>query len=253
VAVITDGDVLEAIDSEEFEFVPVGIAGGQLMINAAGASAADIDVVLPVVREPFGEDGTVQGFLEMAGLPYVGSGVFAASAALDKEFSKKLFTAAGLPVAPHAVLRPGQDLSEAERERLGLPVRVSGCRSLAPPTVVRDWAALAAAVEDAREEDAKVLVEAAVEGGRVTVTVLEGDDDGPPETRGPSELADQAARAFVALDCSGLVAVDFIVDGDRIYLDRLDTAPELAFPGLDRTALVSRLVKAALKQGTKLR
>jgi D-alanine-D-alanine ligase len=183
----------------------------------------------------------------------VGSGVFASTAALDKEFSKKLFAAAGLPVAPHVVLRAGQALPAAERERLGLPVKVSGCRSTLAPTLVRDWAALGAAVEDAREDDAKVLVEAAVPGERVTVTVLEADDDGPPQTHGPSELADHAARAFAALDCAGLVAVDFIVDGDRAYIERLDTAPPLAFPGLDRAELVARLVKAALRQGTHLR
>jgi D-alanine-D-alanine ligase len=239
VAVIADSDVLGAIESEEFEFVPVGLAGGRLMLTAGGA---EVDVVLPVIRGPFGEDGTVQG-----------SGVFASSAALDKEFSKKLFVAAGLPVVPHVVLRPGQEPTDDDRARLGLPVLVSACRSTGAPAVVREWAALAAALDEAREEDTKVLVESAVDGVRVSVAVLEADDDGPPETRGPSELAGYAVRAFAALDCSGLVSAEFIVDGDRVWLDGLNTAPELAFPGLDRAALVSRLVTAALRQGTKLR
>jgi D-alanine-D-alanine ligase len=209
-------------------------------------------VVLPVVQGAFGEDGTVQGFLEMAGLPYVGSGVFASSAALDKEFSRKLFVIAGLTVAPHVVLRPGQTLEEADRGRLNLPVRVVGCRSSEQPTLVRDWSALPAALEDAFAVDDKVLVESAVEGDRHAVAVLHTGDQ-PVEVAGPSELAETAKRAFAALDCTGLAIVELIRAGETVYVESVNTSPEPNFPGIEQADLVRRLIETALKQGTKLR
>src|SRR5690606_4258696 len=82
---------------------------GWLAVDPAGGVQAlgDVDVVFPVLHGPYGEDGTIQGLLEMAGIPYVGSGVFASAAAMDKEFTKRFAAADGIPVAPYAVLRPG--------------------------------------------------------------------------------------------------------------------------------------------------
>ncbi len=87
-------------------------------------------MVFPVLHGPYGEDGTIQGLLELADLPYVGPGVLASAAAMDKEFTKKLLAAEGLPVGPYAVLRPGvATLTDADRERLGLPVFVKPARA----------------------------------------------------------------------------------------------------------------------------
>ena len=90
---------------------------------------AAVDVVFPVLHGPYGEDGTIQGLLELAGVPYVGAGVLASAAGMDKEFTKKLLVAEGLPIGDHVVLRPHKDTLELEdRERLGLPVFVKPAR-----------------------------------------------------------------------------------------------------------------------------
>ncbi|MGB9223736.1 MAG: D-alanine--D-alanine ligase A, partial [Mycobacterium sp.] len=105
--------------------------GGELVSLEPGAGQvlASVDVVFPVLHGPYGEDGTIQGLLELAGVPYVGAGVLASAAGMDKEFTKKLLAAEGLPVGPHAVLRPSQPtLSLEECERLGLPAFVKPAR-----------------------------------------------------------------------------------------------------------------------------
>ena len=90
---------------------------------------ASVDVVFPVLHGPYGEDGTIQGLLELAGVPYVGAGVLASATGMDKEFTKKLLVAEGLPVGAHAVLRPfSRRWTAEERERLGLPVFVKPAR-----------------------------------------------------------------------------------------------------------------------------
>ena len=81
---------------------------------------ASVDVVFPVLHGPYGEDGTIQGLLELAGVPYVGAGVLASAAGMDKEFTKKLLVAEGLPIGDYAVLRASEPALDAEqRERLG--------------------------------------------------------------------------------------------------------------------------------------
>jgi D-alanine-D-alanine ligase len=187
----------------------------------------------------------------MAGIPYVGANVFASAAAMDKEFTKKLCAAEGIPIGPYAVLRNGMTLSEAEKERLGLPVFVKPSRagSSFGITKVSDWAQLDAAVAVARQIDPKVLVEAAVVGREIECGVLEGEAGGTPEAsvlaevrvvadhefydfeakyidsdevceydvpanlpeRVARQVQEYAVRAFTALDCAGLARVDFFV------------------------------------------
>ena len=127
---------------------------------AEGARAlGGVDVVFPALHGTYGEDGTIQGLLEMANVPYVGSNVFASAAGMDKEFTKKLAAAEGIPVGPYAVLRAGATLSAADKQRLGLPVFVKPARagSSYGITKVKDWADLDAAIAAAREHDPKVL------------------------------------------------------------------------------------------------
>jgi D-alanine-D-alanine ligase len=154
---------------------------GQLVSLQPGASdvLASVDVVFPVLHGPYGEDGTIQGLLELAGVPYVGAGVLASAAGMDKEFTKKLLVAEGLPVGPHAVLRPPRaTLDLEERERLGLPVFVKPARGGSSIGVnrVASWDELAAAVADARRHDPKVIVEAAISGRELECGVLEMPD-----------------------------------------------------------------------------
>ncbi len=239
-------------------------ASGLMVLDPADGvgSLAGVDVVFPALHGAYGEDGTIQGMLEMAGIPYVGANVFASAAAMDKEFTKKLAAAEGIPVGPYAVLRAGCSLSEADRERLGLPVFVKPSRagSSYGITKVGDWADLDDAVAAARRIDPKVLVEAAIVGREVECGVLEGEAGGAPEAsllaeihvsdhefydfeakylEGsrfdiPADLSaevtrrvqEYARRTFTALDCAGLARVDFFVTaGHEVLLNEINTMP----------------------------
>lgn len=230
-----------------------------------GVSAlAEVDVVFPLLHGPFGEDGTIQGLLEMAGVPYVGAGVFASAAAMDKEFTKKLTTAAGIPTGRYAVLRAGESLPAAERDRLGLPVFVKPARAGSSYGIskVSDWAELPAALSAARRFDSKVLIEAAIAGREVECGVLAGEPGRGPEASRlaevrvgsghefydfeakylddacefdiPAELPEPvtaqvqeyAKATFTALDCAGLARVDFFVTPDfEVLLNEINTMP----------------------------
>ncbi|OBJ52841.1 D-alanine--D-alanine ligase family protein [Mycobacterium sp. 1423905.2] len=154
---------------------------GQLVSLPPGAGGVlgSVDVVFPVLHGPYGEDGTIQGLLELAGVPYVGAGVLASAAGMDKEFTKKLLVADGLPVGPYAVLRPTRmGLDPEECQRLGLPVFVKPARGGSSIGVSRvtSWDQLPAAVAEARRHDPKVIVEAAINGRELECGVLEMPD-----------------------------------------------------------------------------
>ncbi len=192
---------------------------------AIGPALTGVDVVFPVLHGAYGEDGTIQGLLEMAGLPYVGSGVFASAASMDKEFTKKLLAAAGLPQGDHVVLRDATGavradpelLDEAARERLGLPVFVKPSRagSSIGITKVTDWAQFPEAVATAAAVDAKVVVEAAVPGREVECGVLAGPGGGPPQASLPAEIRLHAGTDWYDFAAKYLDdAADFDVPAD---------------------------------------
>ena len=154
---------------------------GELIFFSGGLGQAltSVDVVFPVLHGPYGEDGTIQGLLELAGVPYVGAGVFASAAGMDKEFTKKLLAAEGLPIGEHVVLRPRQaSLTEQDKQRLGLPVFVKPARAGSSIGVSRvsRWEELPAAIAEARQHDPKVLVEKAIRGRELECGVLELPD-----------------------------------------------------------------------------
>ncbi|MBY0286395.1 MAG: D-alanine--D-alanine ligase [Mycobacteriaceae bacterium] len=154
---------------------------GELLSVGRGAPEVleTVDVVFPVLHGPYGEDGTIQGLLELAGVPYVGAGVLASASGMDKEFTKKLLAAEGLPIGDQVVLRSRQETLDLEqRERLGLPVFVKPARGGSSIGVSRvtAWDQLAAAIELARRHDPKVIVEAAVVGRELECGVLEFPD-----------------------------------------------------------------------------
>jgi len=294
ISCLSAGSVLSELDRDRFDVVPVGItvdgawvlgsaepkalAAGELSTELVvpsnlvpmapervGEVLGGIDVVFPVLHGAYGEDGTIQGLLELAGIPYAGAGVLASAAAMDKEFGKKLLAAEGLPIGPYAVLRRGVDTLDAEaRERLGLPVFVKPARagSSTGITKVTDWAELDAAIVTARLIDPKVIVEAAINGREIECGVLEYPDgrvdsslpaeirivadgvewyaydakyvDDACEFDIPAKLPDAvtarirtlAIRAFNALDCQGLARVDFFVGpDDTITVNELNTMP----------------------------
>ena len=168
----------------------------------------EVDVVLPLLHGTYGEDGTLQGLLEMTGIPYAGAGVLASAAGMDKEYMKILFAARGLPVGPFVVVRDrdwGAGAPDAERKRvldeigdLGWPVFVKPARggSSIGTSRVTGPADLEAAIEEARRYDLKVLVEAAIQGAEVECAVLEGADGGPPEASLPGQVIVDPHSAF---------------------------------------------------------
>ena len=159
-------------------------------------SLGDIDVVFPVLHGPFGEDGTIQGFFELIGMPYVGNGVLASAAAMDKEFTKALFQAAGVPVTPHVVIRKheweqNREAKLQEVERLGgLPLFVKPARAGSSVGVskVKDMHHFDKAVKDALKEDSKVVVEKAIEGREVECAVLQGRNGSAPRVSLAGEI-----------------------------------------------------------------
>ena len=263
-----DGRTLPTITSGTALTLPADPTSANLVVLERGREGeilSAVDVVFPVLHGAYGEDGTIQGLLEMVGLPYAGAGVLASAVAMDKEFTKKLLKAEGLPVGPYEVLHRGDvTLTASQKDRLGLPVFVKPARagSSTGITKVSDWAALDAAIARAREIDPKVLVESMIVGREVECGVLEFPDgrveaslpaeirilddalefydfetkylDDTAELDIPAKLDDavterlrtMAVKAFHALDCQGLARVDFFVGPDgTLIINELNTMP----------------------------
>jgi D-alanine-D-alanine ligase len=215
------------------------------------------DVVFPILHGPFGEDGTIQGLLEMLDIPYVGNGVLASAVAMDKHFAKQIFTAHGIAVAPGAVLRPGEQIHDFE---FGYPLFVKPARggSSRGTHKVKRPEDLAGAVNDAFKYDSKVMLEKAIIGHEIECAVLEKDgevkcsvpgeiqidpkfefydfeakylDDAttviaPAKVKRTTDLQAAAIEAFISLGCSGLARVDFFyTDDDQIIINELNTMP----------------------------
>jgi D-alanine-D-alanine ligase len=224
---ITDGELPEVAGGTAVSLVGDPESRGLVVLEpTAGVASAltEVDVVFPVLHGAYGEDGTIQGLLEMSGIPYVGSGVFASAASMDKEFTKKLLAAAGLPQGDHVVLRDAAGtvsadpdvLDAAARRRLGLPVFVKPCRagSSIGITKVTDWAQLPEAVATAAAVDPKVIVEAAVAGREIECGVL-ARPDGRPEASLPAEIRLRPGTDWYDFAAKYLDdAVDFDVPAD---------------------------------------
>lgn len=212
-----------------------------------------------------GQDGIVQAMLELIGVPYVGSGVLAGAAAMDKDVTRRLLASAGLAVTDTTVLTGDATVSTADRDRLGLPVFVkpARCGSSIGVSRVTEWDQLPDAIAAARGHDVKVLVEPEAAGREIAVAVLEYPDGrlvtGPaleitvsarrpffdylakyadrdttlqvPATLDPAVealLHEQALLAYRVLDCRGHARIDFFVDENgRPVLNGVNTAPGL--------------------------
>ena len=242
--------------------------------DGSPAALATFDVVLVLLHGPHGEDGTVQGLLELAGIPYVGPGVLASALCMDKDVFKQVMHAQGIPVAEHVALR----LGDAVTNPFGYPVFVKPARlgSSVGISKVRSEGELEPAVALARRHDEKVLVEEFVPGMEVEVAVLGNlpvpiaslpgqvvshladwydyaskyDEGGSELIVPPPGLTDaqieraqsRAVQAFVATDCEGMARADFFVresDGE-IVMNELNT-----IPGFTATSFYTRLFEAS--------
>ncbi|MFD6325360.1 D-alanine--D-alanine ligase family protein [Streptomyces sp. NPDC058442] len=165
----------------------------------------EVDVVFPVLHGPYGEDGTLQGLLELSGVPYVGSGVLASAVGQDKEYMKRVFTSFGLKVGPYVVIRPRaweRDESAARKQIIdfagehGWPLFVKPARagSSIGITKVDDLSGLDEAIAEAQRHDPKILVEAALRGREIECGVLEFEDG--PRASVPAEIPPPDAHAY---------------------------------------------------------
>ncbi|MBM6404796.1 D-alanine--D-alanine ligase [Phycicoccus sp. CSK15P-2] len=272
VSCATAASVLEALDRERYEVVPVGIAkdghwvlaaddpeplrltpghepevdGGSasvivptsvtdrtLVVHEAGQpprTLGEVDVVFPLLHGPFGEDGTLQGLLDLADVRYVGSGVTASAVMMDKALMKTVLAAAGLPVGPYVVItdrewRRDKAASLDAVRSLGLPVFVKPARagSSIGITKVSSAEGLEAAVEAAREHDPKVVVEAAVDGREIECGILEGRGTEPPRASELGECVVVANHDFYDFEAKYLSG-----DDDVRLTTPADVPPEAA-------------------------
>ncbi|HZT92016.1 MAG TPA: D-alanine--D-alanine ligase family protein [Gaiellaceae bacterium] len=292
ISVASARSVVAALEAAGNEVVPVEIdregrwalpAANRLPEAGSGAelarlpgrevatTLADVDVVFPVLHGPFGEDGTVQGLLELAGVPYVGAGVLASALCMDKDVFKSVMRDHGIPVTENITLRLGDE----PRNPFGYPCFVKPARlgSSVGITKAHDESELRTAVALAFEHDEKVLVERFVAGSEVEVGVLgnltptaslPGEivvthnewydyeakyDEGEMELVVPARIAEEqleraqelAVRAFVATDCEGMARADLFVRADgEVLVNELNT-----IPGFTATSVYARLFEAS--------
>ncbi len=314
ISLASAASVVEALDPARYETSVIEIGrDGRWALPAAtataiGAGAAatlpvpadrsptalgEVDVVLPILHGPFGEDGTVQGLLELAGVPYVGAGVAASALCMDKDLFKAVLRDRGIPVARNVTLRPGDPLENP----YGYPVFVKPARlgSSVGISKARTPAELETAVALARRHDDKVLVEEYQPGIEVECGVLGNLEPIPSvvgeivanadwydyeakyapggmELRIPAGISEAATaevrrlavEAFVATDCEGMARVDFFVDeDDGVVVNELNTIPGFtatsvygklfAASGIPYAELLDRLVGLALERHERRR
>ena len=281
--------VLEGLDSEQYEIATVAIGrDGQwelgsgadgsvaetLPVPAANAPATlgNVDVVLPILHGPFGEDGTVQGLLELAGVAYVGAGVTASALCMDKDLFKKVLRESGIRVARSVTLRTGDEAANP----FAYPVFVKPARlgSSVGITKAHDEEELRAGIELAFSHDEKILIEEFLDGTEVEVGVLGNldpvaslpgeivplghewydysskyDEGGMDLIIPPADLSEQtieriqkiAVDAFRVTDCEGMARVDcFVLSDGEVVVNELNT-----IPGFTSTSVYAKLFDAS--------
>ncbi|MFI6349808.1 D-alanine--D-alanine ligase family protein [Streptomyces sp. NPDC050560] len=234
--------VTELADAESGGvLLPVDPASREAVYTEPGAVPkvlGEVDVVFPVLHGPYGEDGTLQGMLELSGIPYVGSGVLASAVGQDKEFMKRVFESAGLPVGPYLVIRPRewQRDEQGARRRIadfaaehGWPLFVKPARagSSMGITKVDSFAGLDEALEEARRHDPKILVESLLRGREIECGVLEFEEG--PRASVPAEIPPVTAHDFYDFEAkyidsaSGIVPAP-LTDEETTEVQRLAVA-----------------------------
>jgi D-alanine-D-alanine ligase len=251
---------------------------GEELALRAGRGLLGADAVFPVLHGPFGEDGTVQGLLELLDVPYVGAGVLASSLCMDKVVFKEVLAAADVPQVAYAAVREHRWRTDpaavrAELAVLGTPVFVKPARLGSSVGIAKAWgeADLDAAIDGAFAHDGLVIVEGFSGGMEVEcsvlgngdprasvpgeIVVLKGDwydyeakyGEGGMELVVPARLPEAvleqvralAVDTFVRVGCAGLARVDFFVEGDRVLVNELNT-----MPGFTETSAYPKLWEA---------
>ena len=306
ISCISAGGIMKAIDRSLFDPILVGITkSGQWVFPDASQSLEIVDgqlpeiksgqvhsiseildqvkpdVVFPILHGPFGEDGTIQGLLEIAGVKYVGSGVLASAVAMDKSFAKPIFASHGLSVAPGIVVHMRDWNGALDTGDLKYPLFVKPARggSSRGTTKVKSSEHLAAAIDEAFTFDEKVMIEEAIVGREIECAVLEVHGvaqaspiaeimidprfefydfeakylDGSTTIELPTDLPTDLIReaavvAFNALGCEGLARVDFFFSTDgQLIINEINT-----MPGFTSTSVYPKLWAHAGKQYSEL-
>jgi D-alanine-D-alanine ligase len=312
VSVVSAQHVIAAADPQRFEVVPIGVTKDgvwlaaeetrrqlespgaafqkQLTISGqpsardslgnAASTLAGLDVVFPLIHGTHGEDGTLQGLLELLDLPYVGCGVAASAAGMDKALMKAVFKGSGIAVGDHIVLRSAECAEDAVgaarsiEERLGYPCFVKPANGGSSVGIVKahDREELTTALTDVGRLDRKLVIEAMIEGREVECAILGNDDaeaspvgeirykrefydfeakylDPATEVLAPADLPPEtvaavqslALRAFQALDGAGMSRVDFFLRPDgSLLIDEINT-----IPGFTPSSMYPRLWQVA--------
>ncbi len=265
----------EELRDESAALVPSGGDRALIRIGAGAGTGKDpgadrqpgdtIDVIFPVLHGPRGEDGTVQGFLELAGIPYVGAGVAASAACMDKDLMKRVLRDAGLRVADWVMIRrsdwrSGRADSLRQAEKFGYPsfVKPANMGSSVGITRATNRDELAAGLDEAARYDRRIIVEEAIDAREIECSVLGNDDaqasvpgeivpagdfydfaskyvDDQSELHIPADLSpgkseeirELSIRSFTALDCAGMARVDFLVErkSGEVFVNELNTIP----------------------------
>ena len=215
---LTPGHTPEVDGSGTGVLVPLSTTDRALTVLEPGQpprQLGDVDVVFPLLHGPFGEDGTIQGFLDLSDIRYVGSGVLASAAGMDKHYMKVIFAGHGLPVGPYVVITDRQWLVDraaamASVAALDFPVFVKPARagSSMGITKVKGPADLEAAIEVAREHDPKVIVEAAIVGRELECAVLQSHGTAAPRTSAVAEIAVHGKHEFYDFEAKYLLEDD---------------------------------------------
>lgn len=286
ISCISAGSVLRALDRSRYEVIPIGITkSGKWVLEADNAdrltiqngvfpevnsanpavlftadpSATDLvvqsnvpevlqqaDVAFPVLHGPWGEDGTIQGLLELAGIPYVGSGVFASAAAMDKAHLKAMMHSAGLPIGPYEVVSNAQWLTDqaaslARIKTLGLPVFIKPCRAGSSVGIskVKSHDDLVAAIEAARIHDPKIIAEASIENAReIECGVL--DTASGPKASVCAEIIVREGHEFYDFEAKYVddsVELSVPADLDPVIHEKLRELAVQAFQAMDGEGL----------------
>jgi len=313
-------NVMRALDKNKYEVVPIGISkegrwllrgdplqaltdgatslpqllesgyrivddlstGRELIPGSQAAGLPDVDVIFPVLHGPFGEDGTVQGLLELADIPYVGAGVLASAVGMDKAAMKDVLRSHGLPTPRHIVVKRHEWETQPDRVRealereIGYPcfVKPANMGSSVGVHKVHGADDLATALNDAAQFDRKLLIEVAVPNAREIECSVLGNDDPiasvPGEVVPGHEFYDYEAKyvddssqliipapidpaltervralsiqAFLALDCAGMARVDFLLSRDT---DELVVSELNTLPGFTRISMYPKLWEAS--------
>ena len=264
ISVRSADSIQKGLDPNRYEVLPFFIEkSGKWVPHAFSpepGSNPGIDVVFPILHGTFGEDGTIQGLLDLAELPYVGAGVLASAVSMDKGVTKKLCAQAGLPVVEHVILYRGQFDPATLDIPFGFPmfVKPANLGSSVGITKAKDKGELEAALNLAMQYDAKLVVERGIKGREFECAVLGGAE---PLAAAPCEIipsqdfytyedkylldkarielpanlsADQTAQmqklalgCFAAVGCEGMARVDFLMDGDtgQFYVNEINTIP----------------------------